>query len=500
MRTTLPLHHTRLPGLASVLLALMSAGCAVGPDFNRPAAPAVSGYTTEPLPKETAKSDVHGGEAQQLAPAADIPAQWWALYRCEPLNALVKQAIGANPNLQSARAALRVAMESVKAQEGAYFPTLQAGYNASRNQNSSTLSPTLASSFLLFNLYQAQLSANWTPDIWGGNRRSVESLQALADAQRFQVESTYVSLTTNVVAAAVQEASLRAQIAATEDIIKAEKDSLVILNKQLALGQVAGADVAAQQAALAQAEQALPPLEKQLAQARDLLIALAGRFPSEDIAQRFDLESMQLPQQIPVSLPSKLVEQRADVRMAEENLHSASAEIGVSIANMLPNITLSANAGSTAVAMGQLFTSGNQFWNAAGGATQTLFDGGTLLHKTRAARAAYDEAAAQYRSTVITAFQNVADSLHALQSDADLLQAATASERAAADSLQITRRQLQLGSVGYLALLNAQQTYQQALIGRIQAQASRYADTATLFQALGGGWWNRTVAVAETKN
>ncbi len=472
-------------------MAVVLSGCAVGPDFHKPEAPKVSGYDTKPLPEETSSSAAAGGAAQHFAPGQDIPGEWWTLFHSEPLNALIAQSLKQNPDLQSAQAALRVAMENVSAQQGAYSPMVDANLNASRNKNAGQLSPTLSNNTLLYNLYQAQLSASWTLDIWGGNRRAVESLQAQADAQRFQLQSTYLALTANVVNAAVQEASLRAQIDATKDIIKAEQDSLDILRHQFALGQIAGVDVAAQEAALAQAQQTMPTLEKQLSQQRDLLIALAGRFPSEGIEQTFDLAALKLPQDIPVSLPSKLVEQRPDIRIAEENLHAASAQVGVAIANMLPDITLTTNAGSVATQIGQVFTPGNNFWSVAGGLTQPLFEGGTLLHKTRAAQAAYDQAAAQYRSIVITAFQNVADALHALQFDADTLKAAVASENASADSLQITRRQLELGAVSYLALLNAQQTYQLAHISRIQAEANRYADTTALFQALGGGWWNR---------
>jgi NodT family efflux transporter outer membrane factor (OMF) lipoprotein len=236
----------------------------------------------------------------------------------------------------------------------------------------------------------------------------------------------------------------------------------------------------------------LPPLEKQLAQQRDLLARLVGRFPSETIVEKFDLSSLELPQELPVSLPSKLVAQRPDVRSAEEQLHEACAEIGVNVANRLPNITLSANLGSSALAIGQLFTAGTGFWALAANMTQPIFQGGTLLHRQRAAEAAYDQAAAQYKSTVLTAFQNVADTLHAIQSDADALKASVAAERAANKSLVIVRRQLELGDVSYLALLNAEQSYQQAMINLVQALANRYADTAALFQALGGGWWNRS--------
>lgn len=478
-------------GIASALVAAcLLAGCSVGPDFERPPAPKTDSYIAQTLPAATAPAATEGGEAQHLAQGQDIPAQWWKLFDNAPLDALIADALKTNPDLESARAALRVAMENAGAQQGAYYPTISANFAASRNMNSVPLAPSLSSGVLLYNLYQTQLSANWTLDIWGGNRRAVEALDAQTEAQKFQLEATRLAIIANVVADAVQEASLRAQIAATNDIVTAETESLGILRRQLELGQVAGADVAAQEAALAQAEQTLPPLQKQLAIERDALTALAGRLPSEEIEQTFALQSLRLPVEIPLSVPSKLVEQRPDVRVAEANLHAASAEVGVAIANMLPNITIGAGAGSVATNFSQLFTPGGGFWSVAGGAAQPLFEGGTLLHKTRAARAAYDQAAAQYRSTVVTAFQSVADALHALQYDADTLKAAAASEQATADSLAIAHRQLELGAISYLGLLNAQQAYQQAAISRIQAQANRYADTAALFQALGGGWWN----------
>jgi NodT family efflux transporter outer membrane factor (OMF) lipoprotein len=237
------------------------------------------------------------------------------------------------------------------------------------------------------------------------------------------------------VAAAVQEASLRGQIAATEEIIKIETEALAILEKQLALGQVAGADVAAVEATLAQAQATLPPLQKQLAVQRDLLTALIGRFPSHEPAEKFELASLQLPQELPVSVPTKLVEQRPDIQSAAQ-LHSASAPIGVAVAARLPQFTLTGNAGTTANQISQLFmTPGTAFWSVSGNVTQTVFDAGTLLHKERAAVAAFDEASAMYRSTVIAAFQNVADSLHTLQSDADTLKATYAAERAAFERL-----------------------------------------------------------------
>jgi NodT family efflux transporter outer membrane factor (OMF) lipoprotein len=487
-------HRLSSPALTIVTTAFLAGACAVGPDFERPAAPDVSGYTSAPLAQQTASSDVAGGESQRFVQGLDIPGQWWTLFHSPALNALIEEALKNNPTLPSAEAGLRQAWENVYAQQGAFFPTVVASFSPSRNKTATgAVTPVAASGSPYYSLYTGQVTVSYSPDVFGGTRRQVESLAATAEFQQFQLEAAYLTLTSNVVAAAVQEASLRGQIAATEEIINIQTGSLDILRKQFELGQVAGADVAAVEATLAQAQATLPPLQKQLAVQRDLLTALIGRLPSQEPAEKFELASLQLPQDLPVSLPSQLVDQRPDVRSAEAQLHAASAEIGVAVAAMLPQFTLTANAGTASNLMSQFITTpGTAFWTVAGNVAQTVFDAGTLLHKKRAADAAFDQAAAMYRSTVIAGFQNVADSLHALQSDADTLKAAYAAERAAFRSLEIARRQLQLGAIGYLGLLTAQNTYQTALISLVQAQAARYADTAALFQALGGGWWNRS--------
>jgi NodT family efflux transporter outer membrane factor (OMF) lipoprotein len=484
----------------TLISLLILSGCAVGPDFKSPAAPEVSSYTPEPLPAQTASADDRVGAAQHFVSEMDIPGQWWTLFHSEALNRLVERSLTANPTLSAAQAALRQAWENVYAQQGSYYPQVAAGFSASRNLTPvGSLSPASASGNPYYTLFTPQLSVSFIPDVFGANRRSVESLVALAENQRFQLEATYLTLTSNVVSAAVQEASLRGQIAATQETIKIESDLVGILRRQLSLGQVAGSDVAAQEAALAQAQQALPPLQKQLAQQRDLLAALTGQVPSQQPAETFDLDTLQLPVELPVSLPAQLVAQRPDVQAAEQTLHSASALIGVAVAARLPQITLTGTAGSSANRLVDLFTPGTNFWTIAAGLTQPVFQGGMLMHKQRAAEAAFDQAKGQYRSTVLTAMQNVADALHALQSDADALRAAVASERAAARSLDIVRRQLALGQVAYLALLNAEQTYQQARLTLVQAEANRLADTAALFQALGGGWWNRADVLRDAR-
>jgi NodT family efflux transporter outer membrane factor (OMF) lipoprotein len=486
------------PVLRGVALAVSVAlaGCAAGPDFERPAAPAAAGYTPEPLAAQTASAGISGGDAQRFVQGMDIPGQWWTLFRSPALNALIERAFKANPDLQAAQAALRVAMENVSAQQGFFFPTVQANYQPTRQKQSGVLAPSLNSSATIFNLYTAQVTVSYAPDVFGGNRRQVESLRAQAESQRFQLEATYVTLAANVVNAAVQEASLRAQIAALEEVVRGAAELLELSRRQQELGAIAFSDVQAQEAALAQTQAALPPLKKLLAQQRNLLAVLTGRLPADEPEERFDLDAIQLPLELPVTLPSKLVEQRPDVRASEAQMHAASAQVGVAVANMLPQFNLTAGAGSIASSAAQLGAGGTAFWIVGASITQTLFAGGTLLHRKRAAEAALDQAGAQYRSTVLAAFQNVADTLRALQYDAEALQANARAERAAFRSLELAKVQVRLGAVGRVALLLAQQTYQQSVVNLAQARAARYADTAALFQALGGGWWNRPGAAA----
>jgi NodT family efflux transporter outer membrane factor (OMF) lipoprotein len=463
----------------------------VGPNFRRPATPALPSYARPSRAAQTASAEVAGGEAQRVVSDQELAAQWWTLFQSPPLKALIEHALQASPTLVAAQAALRQALELVYAQRGAFYPTLQGSFSPSRQKSSGNLSPPLSGPELGFNLYTAQAALSMTPDVFGGNRRQVEALIGSADAARFQLEAAYLTLTANLVSAAIQEASVRAQIAATHEIIAISTRSLELTRRRFALGDVAQLDVAAQEAALAQAQQPLPPLQKQLEQTRDLLAALAGRFPSDEIEETFELAALRLPEELPVGVPATLVAHRPDVRVAEAQLHAASAQIGVAVANRLPLFTLTAAYGGSSTVITKMFANGNPFWSVVGNLVQTVFAGGTLLHKQRAAEAAFAQAAAQYRSTVISAFQNVADALYALQADAETLKAAVTAEQAAKTSLDLTLKAQQLGAVTYLAVLSAQQVYRQALLTRVQAQAARLSDTVTLFQALGGGWWQR---------
>jgi len=495
-----------IPSALLITSAALAASCAVGPRYHRPNAPADAGYEPTPLPQSSASAPIHGGEEQRLISDRDIPFQWWELFKSPALNALVERAFRANPTIVSAQAALVQAQEMVYAQRGFFFPTIGANYNFERQKvagnltidnapgtegNGDNLNPPPNVAPLFYNFHTAQLTVGFVPDVFGANWRQMESLAAQRDAQRFALEATYITLASNVVAAAIQEASVRAQIAATREIIAAEERSLQILRDQLRLGYAMRMDVAAQETALAQAEATLPPLQQQFEQTRDLIRFLVGNLPNQEVPETFELDALQLPPELPVSLPAKIIDQRPDVRAAEAQLHSANAQVGVAVAAMLPQFSITGVYGGNADQFAGMFRTGGPFWSLIGGVTQPIFEGGTLLHRKRAADDVLKQAAAQYQSSVLTAYQNVADTLHASLFDADALTADVRAENAAKVTYDLAHRQMEVGYISYLSLLGAETAYNQALLTRVQAQATRFGDTVALFQALGGGWWNR---------
>ena len=466
--------------------ALPLAACQVGPDFHGPAAPSgAAGYAAGGLPAIAAD--------QRLASGADVPARWWEAYGSPELNALMDQAIKASPDIESAEAALRSANELYLAQHGAMLPTVDAGYNLTRQKFSDEIAPpALNSTANPYTLHTPQLNVGYTPDVFGGLHRQAENALAQAEAQRYQAEAAYLTLTANVAAAAIQQASLTAQIRDAEALAASDRKSLDALRRSLQAGELAAADVAAQEVVVAQADQAIPPLRKQLAQQNDLLAYLVGRTPAEAQLPALDLDKLTLPAELPVSLPSDLVKHRPDVRAAEANLHAASANVGVAIAARLPTFPLTANVGTQSADLGGLFSGPNVFWTLTGAVAQPIYEGGQLKHKQKSAEALLDQAKAQYRSAALAAFQNVADSLQALAGDARALDAAVAVDQAAARSRAAAQKQLDAGEASVLPPLTAEQAQLQARAALTQARAARLADSAALFQSLGGGWWNRT--------
>jgi len=484
--------RSKRAGFAAIACALV-AGCAVGPDFRSPDAPVVRGFTPEPLPSETVSTPVAGGASQRFQDGKEIVSDWWTLYQSESLDALIRQALAESPTIAAAQARLREAEENLRARTGTvYSPTIDGDFSVTRSKSTGASYGDPSASANTFTLYNAKVSVSYTLDIFGGNRRELEALRAQVDYQRFLLEGAYLTLTSNIVTTAVKEASLRGQVSVNREIVNLLEEQLDVVAGQFDVGAVSRSDVLAQQTVLAQTRATLPPLEKELAQTRHQLSVLVGRLPGEGGIPEFNLETLELPVELPVSLPSSIVRQRPDIRASEELLHAACAEVGVATANLYPNITLTGSIGTNAVKIEDLFSHGTSIWSLGAGLLQPIFHGGELAAKRRAAVAAYDQAAAEYRSTVLQAFQNVADTLRALEADARTLRAQAEAERASRETFEITREQFRLGGVSYISLLVAQRLYQNARIELVKARADRFADTAALYQALGGGWWNRS--------
>jgi NodT family efflux transporter outer membrane factor (OMF) lipoprotein len=469
--------------------ALTLAGCAVGPDYTAPAAPAIDRVTSDPIPDTTVGSKTVGGTAQRLVVGRDIEGDWWTLLRSRRIEDLVAQALRANPSLTAAQATLREAGENMRAEQGSFFPTVSGTVSDTRERASLAQFGTQGSS--LFTLYSGALNVSYTFDVFGGIRRQVEQLGAQAEYEQFELEAAYLSLTANVVTTALQEASLQAQIDATRQIIGLYRQVLNLTQRRLALGGVSRAEVLSQQANLAAVVATLPPLQKQLAQQRNQLAVYLGAAPREVSGAPIDLASLKLPEALPVSVPSALVAQRPDIRAYAALVHAASANVGVATANMLPQFSLTGSYGREGNTLSNLFSPAGIVWSLAGSVTQPIFEGGTLLHRRKSAQAALDVAAANYSSTVNAAFQDVANAIVAVQRDAETLRDDLQSERTAAASLAIAQVQYRAGSTDYVTVLQAQQTYQNARLTLVSAQAARFTDTVALYQALGGGWWNR---------
>ena len=485
-----------VPCRSAVWAACLAAGlpgCAVGPDYKRPAPPAVDRFTEAKLPTSTGAASSKAGADQNFSVGADVPGAWWVLFRSPELTRLVSQALRQNPSLQAAAATLRQAQEVTLAQEGALLPQVSAQINRTRQKISGAeageVGPGAQSQ--VYSVYDAQVNVSYTFDVWGQVRRTVQADAAAARYQQFQLEGAANMLAGNTATSAITAASLAAQIDAEQQLVSAETQVLATVRSQFQLGGATGADVATQEAQLANTQALVVPLQVQQQQARDQLAAYLGRAPAEAAIPALSLQDLHLPETLPVSVASQLVDQRPDIRAAEAQLQQATANVGVAIANRLPQFTLTGFLGSAPATIGQLFTPGNGIYSILTQALAPVFEGGTLLHQQREAVAAARAAALNYRATVINAYQNVADVLTALEGDARALQANQDAERAAARSLSLVRLQYGAGGVAFLSVLTAQTQYQNAVIGLIRAQAARYTDTVALFVALGGGWWNR---------
>jgi NodT family efflux transporter outer membrane factor (OMF) lipoprotein len=475
---------TRVATMAAVLVL---AGCAVGPNFREPAGPDVDRYTTAPLPKSTTRADTAGGDAQRFLEGESVPQRWWTTFGNAELDRRVQQALRHSPTIAAAEASLKQAEETAKAARGSLFPSLDANLGATRAKESGAQTGT-GKALGPYTVYNAGVSVGYVFDIFGGVRRGIEAQQAQADVQHAQLDATYLTLAANVVTASLQEASLREQVKATRDIVDSLKQELDIAQKQQAIGSKSLSDTLAVRSQLAATEATLPSLEQQLSATQNQLATYLGVTPAQLKLQPVTLADVTLPTDIPVSLPSTLVAQRPDIRAASAQLHAATAEVGVATADMLPKLSLNGSLTSESLTTSGLFAAGSGGWSLGLGLLQPLFHGGQLLHQKRAAEAGMQAALADWQQTVLVAFQNVADSLQALDYDAQSLKAQNTSERDAQKLLSLTRSQYRIGAVDYLTLLSAERQYQQARIAAITARTARLADTAALYAALGGGW------------
>lgn len=473
--------------LRIILLTCSLGACAVGPDFVRPGAPEARRYTHK---EEAASTIVAAGNAQHFEHGAKIAADWWRLFDCPKLDGIVMQAIAGSPTLQVAQAALRQSEDNLRAGYGIFYPQIGASFQPTRQQFSLLRFGETAPP-VIFNLYTLQATVGYVLDVWGGERRTVEGLGAQTDVQYYDAVGTYLTLSGNVVNAVVAEAAYQAEIEATQQIVGFLQEQMSITAAQVRAGTVPYTNLLSIQSQLATNEATLPPLRQQLAHTRHLLATLAGRAPGEDWAPpQVSFSELTLPTDLPLSLPSELVRQRPDILVAEAQLHSASAQIGVATAAMLPSFTLNANYGWNNTSLSSLFASNAAFWTLGAGIATPVIQGPTLWYQRRAAIDAYQQALANYRQTVLAALAQVADALEALEHDAEALKAQSQAFYTAAEALHLLQANYEAGIVNYLQVLVADYQYQQANLGYIQAVGQRLQDTAALFVALGGGWWN----------
>ena len=461
--------------LLSFALAVACTGCVVGPDFHSPAVPQASGF-------------VRGSDAQAMsADGTTMPdSQWWRAFHNAGIDAAIATAFRNSPMLRAAQANLEQAQALARAQRRSLLPSASAGYNVSRQRNSSTISPPLSDNSNLYTLHTAQLTVGYVPDVFGGNRRQVESLAAQEESQRHQLDAARQMLAANVVINLIQLSSLDAQVAAGQDIVSANRESLDLTRRQEALGALGKLDVSTQETALQQARGALDALLKQRETFRDALAVLLGRTPSELKVPNIALDSLAVPDRIPVSVPAGLARRRPDIAAAEAQVHAATAQVGVAVANRFPQFAINATYGGSASKFGGMFATGNVFWSLVGGVTQPVFDFGVLKAKQKAAEAGMRVAMEQYRQTVLMAFQNVADAMYALKADDEAAQAALRAETATRQTFDFTRRGRELGSASALNVLSAQQAWQQARLSALQARGQHLQDAVALMVAVAG--------------
>ncbi len=487
------LRSSILPAVGLTLCIAVGGGCAVGPDFIPPAPPPTDRYTSEAQPADPVPAD---GQVQHFSPGTVLPADWWRLFKSAQLDAVVGKAVADNPTLQASEATLRESQDSLRAGDGVFYPQIQGGASAFRERTAASQNGA-GTPGRIFNLITLSGTISYAIDVFGGERRAVESLQAQADYAGYESLAAYLALTTNVVNTSIARAAYAAEIRATKELIELQNQQLLLTEAQVRAGTAPYANVLSLRSLLAANQAALAPLEQNVSQAEHLLATLEGALPSQVTLPDIDLAALTLPVDLPVSLPSDLVKQRPDILAAQAQMHEASAKIGVATAAMFPSFSLTGAYGAAGPNLSALSAASGQFWSIGPSATVPLFQGGSLWYGRSAAIDAYQQSQAIYRQTVLGAFAQVADSLKALEHDAEALQAQTEARNAAGDALNLLQANYRAGLVDYLEVFTADVQFHQATIAYLQAVALRYQDTVALFAALGGGWWNEPAATGQ---
>jgi len=472
-------------GLALTSLTLLVA-CAVGPDYQRPNPPEADTYTSGAQPESTVTA---AGQMQSFASGDAVPGAWWELFESPALDQEVNDALTHNKSLAAAKATLSVSEDQLRAGYGVFFPQVSAQAAAQRERLSLYQFGQQGKS-ATFNLFTASGSVGYVLDIFGGKRRQIEALHAEADLERATALAAYLTLTSNVVNTTIARAAYRAQIASAQDIVDATTEQIALAQTQYDSGVIPYATVLGLKTQLASAQSSLAALELHAQQSEHLLAVLAGRTPGALRAVDVPLEDLTLPQHLPLSLPSELVRQRPDILVAEASLHEASAQIGVATAAMLPSLSLTGSLGSAALTLQQLGQAGGTLWSAGAGVAVPIFQGGQLWYERQASIDAYHGALADYQQVVLTAFQQVADTLRSLEHDAESVQAEEVGTAAAQTTMELARANYQAGVADYATVLTAIIQYQTARLAYVGATAQRMQDTVALYVALGGGWWN----------
>jgi NodT family efflux transporter outer membrane factor (OMF) lipoprotein len=484
-KTTLSCDHRKV---AVLVLILALGGCAVGPDFVRPAPPQVTAYTSEKAAPALTPS---GGEpSQHMVSGQAIPAAWWRVFGSPSLDSVVQQAILGSPTLEAAKATLAQAQQAMVQARSTYYPWLDFAAAAERQQGPAFVLGILPSGVLpVFNLYTLGPTVSFSPDVFGATARRVEQQGALAQNQAFELAAAQLTITGSVVTQALTIASTRLQLRTAQDIVADDEKNLALVQEKFDVGRVPSTQVLIAQSQLSNDRALLPPLGQQLAAAEDALAVLVGKFPAEWRRPAFKLADFTLPAELPVSVPSALVRQRPDILAAAAQLHASSAAVGIAVAQMYPTITLSASVETAALFPSDLFQGSGLVWALLGGVTTPIFHGGALEAQKQGAIDALRASFATYRQTVLQAFGQVSDTLRALDHDAQLVEAERQALDVAEKSLELQRFSYTGGKTDILLLLDAQRSYEQARLGYTRAEAQRYLDSAQLFVAMGGGWW-----------